>query len=106
MFGANSISVFHCYKRCRYHLQVHCHEWCIDGSRAQAGILRAATPAVVGLQSPDALAVIRACAAELGAPLAVAGEDWHVAESARAHSFFLSCLFEGRRYRKQINCGC
>jgi dihydrofolate synthase/folylpolyglutamate synthase len=42
----------------------------------KAGILKPETPCVVGPQAPEALAVIEARAAELGAPLLVHGRDW------------------------------
>jgi len=44
----------------------------------KAGILKAGVPAVIGPQRPEALAVIDAKAAEVGAPLSVAGRDWTV----------------------------
>jgi dihydrofolate synthase/folylpolyglutamate synthase len=46
----------------------------------KAGILKRGVPCVVGPQPPEALAVIEACAARLGAPLTVAGQDWQVWE--------------------------
>ena len=48
----------------------------------KAGILKPGVPAVVGPQRPGALAVIRARAAEIGAPLAVHGRDWDVGATA------------------------
>jgi dihydrofolate synthase/folylpolyglutamate synthase len=42
----------------------------------KAGIFKAGTPAVVGHQHEEALAVIRRVAASIGAPLSVAGEHW------------------------------
>ncbi|MGF1554144.1 MAG: bifunctional folylpolyglutamate synthase/dihydrofolate synthase, partial [Paracoccaceae bacterium] len=44
----------------------------------KAGILKPGGPCVVGPQSPAALAVIEARAAEVGAPVLVAGRDWRV----------------------------
>ena len=46
----------------------------------KAGILKRGVPCVVGPQHPDALDVIEARAARLGAPLLVHGQHWHVAE--------------------------
>ncbi len=42
----------------------------------KAGILKPGVPCIVGPQTPEALAVIEARAAEVGAPLVVAGRDW------------------------------
>ena len=47
----------------------------------KAGIIKPGVPAVVGLQEPEAMAVIEAKAHELGAPLSVAGRDWWVIRS-------------------------
>ena len=44
----------------------------------KAGILKPGVPCVVGPQVPEALEVIEARAAALGAPLRVAGRDWDV----------------------------
>lgn len=44
----------------------------------KAGILRKGVRAVVGPQAPEALAVIRARAEQVGCELFVCGEDWHV----------------------------
>jgi dihydrofolate synthase/folylpolyglutamate synthase len=46
----------------------------------KAGILKPGAPCVVGPQGPEALAVIEARAAEVGAPLIVAGRDWTARE--------------------------
>ncbi len=46
----------------------------------KAGILKPGVPCVVGRQPEAALAVIEARAAEIGAPLQVAGRDWTVME--------------------------
>ena len=46
----------------------------------KAGILKRGVPCVVGPQEDDALAVIEACAATLGAPLLAHGQHWHVWE--------------------------
>jgi len=43
----------------------------------KAGILKRGVPCVVGPQAPEALAVIEARAARLGAPLLVHGQHWH-----------------------------
>ncbi|MFO1050505.1 MAG: folylpolyglutamate synthase/dihydrofolate synthase family protein [Geminicoccaceae bacterium] len=48
----------------------------------KAGILKPGTPAVIGPQEPDALAVIEARAAEVGAPLVLHGRDWAARASA------------------------
>jgi len=45
-------------------------------TKEKAGILKAGVPCVVGLQEPAAVAVLEARAAELGAPLSIAGRDW------------------------------
>ncbi len=44
----------------------------------KAGIMKPGRPVATGAQAPEALAVLRACAAETGAPLLVRGEDWDV----------------------------
>jgi dihydrofolate synthase/folylpolyglutamate synthase len=49
-------------------------------AREKGGILKRGVPCVVGPQEPEALAVIEERAARLGAPLAVAGQDWQVWE--------------------------
>ena len=46
----------------------------------KAGILKANAPCIVGRQAQPGLDVIEARAARLGAPLAVAGQDWDVWE--------------------------
>jgi dihydrofolate synthase/folylpolyglutamate synthase len=46
----------------------------------KAGILKPGAPCVVGPQAPEALAVIAARAAEVGAPLIAAGRDWTARE--------------------------
>ncbi len=46
----------------------------------KAGILKRGVPCVVGPQPDDALDVIEATAARLGAPLLVHGQHWHVTE--------------------------
>jgi dihydrofolate synthase/folylpolyglutamate synthase len=48
----------------------------------KAGILKPGAPCVVGPQAPEALAVIEARAAAVGAPLIVAGRDWTAREEA------------------------
>jgi dihydrofolate synthase/folylpolyglutamate synthase len=45
-------------------------------TREKAGILKAGVPAVIGPQNEQALAEIRHVAAELRAPLSIAGEHW------------------------------
>jgi dihydrofolate synthase / folylpolyglutamate synthase len=46
----------------------------------KAGILKHAVPAVLGFQQPDALKVLEAHAAKVGAPLFIAGQDFFVRE--------------------------
>ena len=46
----------------------------------KAGIIKRGVPCVVGLQDDEALEVIEARAAKLGAPLMVYGQHWHVWE--------------------------
>jgi len=46
----------------------------------KAGILKRGVPAVIARQQEDALAVIEARAARLGAPLAIHGQHWHVGQ--------------------------
>ncbi|HEY0144745.1 MAG TPA: folylpolyglutamate synthase/dihydrofolate synthase family protein [Methylovirgula sp.] len=46
----------------------------------KAGILKRGIPAVLGFQQPEALAVLGAQAAKVGAPLQIAGQDFHVRE--------------------------
>ncbi|MEJ0051317.1 MAG: folylpolyglutamate synthase/dihydrofolate synthase family protein [Methylovirgula sp.] len=46
----------------------------------KAGILKPGVPAVLGFQQPEALAVLEAQAAKVGAPLQIAGQDFHVRE--------------------------
>ena len=48
----------------------------------KAGILKPGVPAVIAPQQPDALAVIGARAAEIGAPLLLHGRDWDAQEGA------------------------
>ena len=43
---------------------------------AKAGVLRPGRPAVLGPQPPEALAVLEAEAARLGAPLVRVGREW------------------------------
>lgn len=50
-------------------------------SAEKAGILKAGVPAVLGPQPPEALAVIRARADAVGAPLFAFGTEWRVAPS-------------------------
>jgi dihydrofolate synthase/folylpolyglutamate synthase len=47
----------------------------------KAGIIKPGRPVVTGAQAPEALAVLRDCAAEAGAPLLVRGQDWEVADA-------------------------
>ncbi len=47
-------------------------------AREKAGILKAGVPCVVGPQTDEALEVIEATAAELGAPLSICNRDWQV----------------------------
>ncbi|MDR3409083.1 MAG: bifunctional folylpolyglutamate synthase/dihydrofolate synthase [Methylovirgula sp.] len=49
-------------------------------AREKAGILKRGVPAVLGFQQPDALKVLEAQAAEVGAPLHIAGQDFFVRE--------------------------
>jgi dihydrofolate synthase/folylpolyglutamate synthase len=49
-------------------------------AREKAGILKRGVPCVVGTQHDDALEVIEARAARLGAPLLAYGQHWHVSE--------------------------
>ena len=44
----------------------------------KAGILKAGSPAIIGLQKPAAAEVIEARAAKIGAPLLMHGQDWTV----------------------------
>jgi len=44
----------------------------------KAGILKPGVPCIVGSQAPQAMEVIAARADEIGAPLLVAGRDWHI----------------------------
>ena len=46
----------------------------------KAGILKPGVPAVIGPQHPEAMEVIAARAAEVGAPLHIHGRDWQVRE--------------------------
>ena len=46
----------------------------------KAGIIKRGVPVIVGPQSPEALAVIEARAARLGAPVFAHGQHWHCAE--------------------------
>jgi dihydrofolate synthase/folylpolyglutamate synthase len=49
-------------------------------SAEKAGIIKRGVPVIVGPQSPEALAVIEARAARLGAPVFAHGQHWHCAE--------------------------
>lgn len=46
----------------------------------KAGIIKRGVPCIVGPQHPDAMDVIEAQAARLGAPLLAYGQHWHVSE--------------------------
>ncbi|MHA7873748.1 MAG: glutamate ligase domain-containing protein, partial [Hyphococcus sp.] len=46
----------------------------------KAGVFRRNAPAVIGPQSPEAMAALRECASATGAPLFAYGEDWNVFE--------------------------
>ncbi|MFV2002929.1 MAG: folylpolyglutamate synthase/dihydrofolate synthase family protein, partial [Paracoccaceae bacterium] len=46
----------------------------------KAGILKRGVPCIIGLQPDEALDVIEARAARLGAPVSVYGQHWHVGE--------------------------
>ncbi|QKP78640.1 bifunctional folylpolyglutamate synthase/dihydrofolate synthase [Methyloligella sp. GL2] len=46
----------------------------------KAGILKPGVPCIVAPQEPEALEVIEKRAEEIGAPLLIAGQDWHVME--------------------------
>ncbi len=61
------------------------HQQFLGETRAEiagekAGILKRGVPCVVAPQHPEALAVIEARAAKVGAPLLTHGEHWHVSE--------------------------
>ncbi len=60
----------------------------------KAGILKPGVPAAIGPQAPEAMAVIEARAAELGAPLYRYGREWKVRPEASAGDGGL--VFEGR----------
>ncbi|MEM9013579.1 MAG: folylpolyglutamate synthase/dihydrofolate synthase family protein [Pseudomonadota bacterium] len=45
-------------------------------AREKAGIFKAGVPAIIGKQTPDALAVLRSAADEQGAPVFAAGAEW------------------------------
>jgi dihydrofolate synthase/folylpolyglutamate synthase len=47
----------------------------------KAGIIKPGVPVLVGPQEPEALAVLRAKAASVGAPLQACGHDWSIAEA-------------------------
>lgn len=47
----------------------------------KAGIIKPGVPVLVGPQEPEALAVLRAKAASVGAPLRACGHDWSIAEA-------------------------
>ncbi|WP_417449925.1 bifunctional folylpolyglutamate synthase/dihydrofolate synthase [Kordiimonas sp.] len=53
----------------------------------KAGIMKAGTPTVIGPQSPEAMAVIRARAKELGLKPQIFDENWHVLPNPKAGSF-------------------
>lgn len=65
----------------------------------KAGILKPGVPAVVGPLPPEALRVVRAVAAERGAPLRVWGEDFRVVGDAR------SFIWEGVREIEGLSLG-
>lgn len=56
----------------------------------KSGILKPDVPCVVASQDPDATAVIRTQAANLGAPLAEEGTDWQIELDASGGLFFRS----------------
>ncbi len=49
-------------------------------AREKAGILKRGVPAVIGRMPPEARAAIEEVAEKVGAPLAIAGQDWDVYE--------------------------
>ncbi|MEM8622724.1 MAG: folylpolyglutamate synthase/dihydrofolate synthase family protein [Pseudomonadota bacterium] len=53
----------------------------------KAGILKPGVPGIIAPQVPEALAVIEARAAEIGAPLHVAGRDWSIAATENGLCF-------------------
>ena len=53
----------------------------------KAGILKEDTPAIIGLQESETLAVIEARARDLGAALSLAGREWSVMESNSGITF-------------------
>lgn len=53
----------------------------------KAGIIKPGVPCSTGLQAPEALAVIAARAAELGAPLLARNEAWRMERAGGAHVF-------------------
>ncbi|MEL6774490.1 MAG: Mur ligase family protein, partial [Pseudomonadota bacterium] len=53
----------------------------------KAGILKPGVPCIVAPQAPEAMAVIEARAAEVGAPLTIAGRDFAMAETAQGTVF-------------------
>ncbi|MEO1458318.1 MAG: folylpolyglutamate synthase/dihydrofolate synthase family protein, partial [Pseudomonadota bacterium] len=61
-----------------YDHQQYLGETLADIAGEKAGILKPGVPCIVARQAPEALAVIEARAAELGAPLRLAGRDWRV----------------------------
>ncbi|HEU0071224.1 MAG TPA: folylpolyglutamate synthase/dihydrofolate synthase family protein [Alphaproteobacteria bacterium] len=68
------------------------HEQYLGDTLAQiafekAGILKAGVPGIIGAQAPEALKVIEARAAEIGAPLFRMNEDWTAAATARGLRF-------------------
>ena len=53
----------------------------------KAGILKAGVPCICAAQPPEALAVIKARAARVGAPLYLQGRDWTVIETSSGINF-------------------
>jgi dihydrofolate synthase / folylpolyglutamate synthase len=53
----------------------------------KAGIIKPGVPCATGAQAPEALAVIAARAAELGAPLLARGDGWRMTREGSAHRF-------------------
>ncbi|MEO0822334.1 MAG: bifunctional folylpolyglutamate synthase/dihydrofolate synthase, partial [Pseudomonadota bacterium] len=63
-----------------YDHQQYLGETLADIAGEKAGILKPGVPCIVAPQAPEAMAVIEARAAEVGAPLTIAGRDFAMAE--------------------------
>ncbi|MGF1446784.1 MAG: bifunctional folylpolyglutamate synthase/dihydrofolate synthase [Pikeienuella sp.] len=79
-----------------YDHQQYLGETLTEIASEKAGILKPGVPCVVGRQAPEAMAAIEARAAQIGAPLHVAGRDWQLRQDGE------DLVFEGIGDRRHL----